>query len=36
MKIKRGAIEELYTAKLDGWYDAGQKVIWEQTHNGVS
>ena len=29
MKIKRTAIEDLYSAKLQGWYDAKQKVIWE-------
>jgi long-chain acyl-CoA synthetase len=29
MKIKRGAIEDMYKAKLDSWYDAGAKVIWE-------
>lgn len=29
MKIKRANIEKLYSDKLDGWYDAKQKVIWE-------
>jgi len=29
MKIKRTSIEELYAAKLDGWYESGDKVIWE-------
>lgn len=29
MKIKRGAIEEQYAAQLDGWYAAGDKVVWE-------
>lgn len=29
MKIKRTAIEDLYSAKLAGWYDAKKKVIWE-------
>ncbi len=29
MKIKRGAIEAMYADKLDGWYEAKQKVIWE-------
>ena len=29
MKIKRTAIEDMYSASLDGWYDAKQKVIWE-------
>ncbi|MCB9797381.1 MAG: AMP-binding protein [Alphaproteobacteria bacterium] len=30
MKIKRSAIEDLYEAKLDAWYAAGKKVIWEE------
>ena len=30
MKIKRSSIEGLYRDKLDGWYAAGKKVIWEQ------
>jgi long-subunit acyl-CoA synthetase (AMP-forming) len=30
MKIKRSSIEDLYKDKLDGWYAAGKKVIWEQ------
>jgi long-chain acyl-CoA synthetase len=29
MKIKRGAIEDLYKDKLDGWYDSKKKVIWD-------
>ncbi|MFT5684952.1 MAG: long-chain acyl-CoA synthetase [Myxococcota bacterium] len=29
MKIKRSKIEDLYLSKLDGWYAAGKKVIWE-------
>ena len=29
MKIKRSKIEDLYRDKLDGWYAAGKKVIWE-------
>jgi long-chain acyl-CoA synthetase len=29
MKIKRNNIEAMYTDRLDGWYDANQKVIWE-------
>ncbi len=29
MKIKRGAIEDLYASRLDGWYAAGKKVIWD-------
>ena len=29
MKIKRSAIEAAYGGKLDGWYDAGAKLMWE-------
>jgi len=29
MKIRRGSIEDLYASKLDDWYAAGKKVIWE-------
>ena len=29
MKLKRGAIEDQYAAQLDGWYAAGDKVVWE-------
>ncbi len=29
MKIKRSAIEGTYEDKLEAWYSAGQKVIWE-------
>lgn len=29
MKIKRNTIEAMYADKLDDWYKAGQKVIWE-------
>jgi long-chain acyl-CoA synthetase len=29
MKLKRQTIEDMYLPKLDGWYAAGSKVIWE-------
>ena len=29
MKIRRPNIEDLYTAKTEAFYGAGQKVIWE-------
>ena len=29
MKIRRSAIEDLYTGKLDDWYASGDRVIWE-------
>jgi long-chain acyl-CoA synthetase len=29
MKIKRAQIEGHYETKMTGWYEAGQKVIWE-------
>lgn len=29
MKIKRGSIEKMYAEKLDEWYGAKKKVIWE-------
>ena len=29
MKIRRGAIEDIYAGKVDEFYAAGQKVIWE-------
>lgn len=29
MKIKRASIEDAYNPKLDDWYEAGKKVIWE-------
>jgi len=35
MKIKRGAIEEMYATQLEGWYGAGAKVIWETTAPGA-
>jgi len=28
MKIRRGAIEDSFTANLEGWYDAKSKVVW--------
>ena len=28
MKIRRGAIEDATDAKVDEWYEAGQKVVW--------
>ena len=30
MKIKRSVLESQYEAELEGWYNAGQKVIWQQ------
>jgi len=30
MKIKRSKIEESYESKVEGWYSAGQKLIWEE------
>ena len=29
MKLKRGALEDLYTGKMEGWYGQKKKVIWE-------
>lgn len=29
MKLKRNSIEDCYGPKLDGWYDAGAKLMWE-------
>ncbi len=29
MKIRRNAIEAVYADHMKGWYDAGEKVIWE-------
>ena len=29
MKLKRSAIEDAYGNKLDGWYAAGDKLMWE-------
>jgi len=29
MKIKRGAIEDLFDDRLDDWYDRKRKVVWE-------
>ena len=29
MKLKRSAIEDAYGQKLDGWYAAGDKLMWE-------
>ena len=29
MKIKRSVLESQYEAHLEGWYQAGQKVIWQ-------
>ena len=29
MKIKRGAIEDMYNGKLEDWYGRGDRVIWE-------
>ena len=29
MKMKRSVIEDAYAGKLDGWYDAKSRVIWE-------
>jgi long-subunit acyl-CoA synthetase (AMP-forming) len=29
MKIKRSVLEDTYGAKLDGWYDSGDRVVWE-------
>ena len=28
MKIRRGAIEDATKAKVDGWYEAGSKIVW--------
>ena len=28
MKIRRGAIEEATEPKVDGWYEAGEQVVW--------
>ena len=28
MKVKRGAIEKHYEAKVEGWYEEKSKVIW--------
>ena len=30
MKIKRHAIEATYAEKLEGWYESGQKIVWEE------
>jgi len=30
MKIKRATIEDHYESKLEGWYAAKKKVIWEE------
>jgi len=29
MKIRRSAIEDGYAPKVDGWYEAGGKIIWD-------
>lgn len=29
LKIKRAVIEENYASKVEGWYESGQKIIWE-------
>ena len=29
MKLKRAKIEDTYGPKSDGWYGAGQRVVWE-------
>jgi long-subunit acyl-CoA synthetase (AMP-forming) len=28
MKIRRGAIEDATSDKIEGWYGAGEKVVW--------
>ena len=28
MKIRRSAIEDAYKDKVEGWYEAGSKVLW--------
>ena len=29
MKIKRSKLEDTYGPKANGWYSAGQRVVWE-------
>jgi long-subunit acyl-CoA synthetase (AMP-forming) len=29
LKIKRSVVEERYESQVDGWYQSGQKIIWE-------
>ena len=29
MKMKRSMLEDTYGPKMDEWYSAGQKVLWE-------
>ena len=30
MKIKRSVLEETYGPLVQGWYDSGDKIVWQE------